>query len=136
MASEFALSVVAPDRSVVETTVSSAMLPGSEGYFGVLRGHLPLVAALRPGLVEYSDPNGQRHVVVIGGGFAEVQGDRVTILADSAELAKEIDLARAEKDLDEARRALRGESSTMTSEEATLELDRAIQRVRAARTVR
>ena len=60
MAKEFALSIVAPDREVVAENVTSVVAPGSSGYFGVMAGHLPLVAALKPGLLEYLDPQNQR----------------------------------------------------------------------------
>ena len=136
MAREFLLSVVAPDKSVVEEPATSLVAPGTEGYFGVWAGHVPLIAALRPGLLEYSDQGGTRHHVYIGGGFAEVTGDRVTILADEAERADKIDLASAEKALEEARKALRGESTAMSADDAVLEVERAMNRIRAARAAR
>ena len=136
MAKEFHLSVVAPDRSVVETTATSVIAPGSEGYFGVLAGHSPLIAALKAGMVEYADASGNRHFVYVGGGFAEVRGDRVTVLADEAAPANEIDISEAEHRLEEARKALRGEDSSVTQENAVAEIDRAMSRIRAARAAR
>lgn len=133
MARTFQLSVVAPDRSVIEEPVQSVIAPGVEGYFGMLAGHVPLVAALRPGLVEYISAENQRHYIVVGGGFAEMTGERMTVLADSAERASEVDVAAAQALLDEARRALRGEASTLTAEQATLEMERALTRIRAAK---
>jgi F-type H+-transporting ATPase subunit epsilon len=136
MASEFLLSVVAPDKSVVEERVTSLIAPGTEGYFGVLAGHSPLIAALKPGLVEYLDATNNRHFIYVGGGFAEVKGDRVTILADEAARANEIDISEAEHRLDQARKALRGEDSGLGPEQAVAEIDRAMSRIRAARAVR
>ena len=136
MAKEFALSVVAPDREIVAENVTSVVAPGSSGYFGVMADHLPLVAALKPGLLEYLDPSGARHFVYLGGGFVEVRDNRMTVLADEAARARDIDLQRAEKDLDTARRALRGEETAIDEEQAVLEMEKAIQRIRAARTVR
>jgi F-type H+-transporting ATPase subunit epsilon len=136
MAREFALSVVAPDKSVVEETVTSVMAPGQEGYFGVYKGHVPLIAALRPGLVEYTDTVGTRHFVYIGGGFAEVSATRMTVLADEAASAKDIDISRAEQDIDDAKKALRSEDSPLDSQEAVLAVERAVQRLRAARLAR
>jgi len=72
----------------------------------------------------------------VGGGFAEVQGDKVTILADEAERATDIDLSRAEHSLEEARKALRGEDSTINSLDAVVEVERAVNRIKAARAVR
>jgi F-type H+-transporting ATPase subunit epsilon len=133
MARDFALSVVAPDRSVVEERASSIVAPGVEGYFGVLAGHEPMIAAIQTGILEYIDPTGNRHFVAIGGGFAEVTPDHVTILADKAEKSAEIDIAEAERQLEEARRTLRGESTGMSKEQATEELDLAVNRIKAAR---
>ncbi len=136
MAREFFLSVVAPDKSVVEQDVVSATLPGSEGYFGVMAGHVPLIAALKAGLLEYVDRVGSRHFVYVGGGFVDVSGEKVTVLADEAQPAREIDLGRAEQLLEDARKALRGEDSTITKENAVEEVEKAMNRVRAARAAR
>ena len=136
MAKEFALSVVAPDREVVAENVTSVIAPGTSGYFGVLADHLPLVAALKPGLLEYLDTAGQRHFVYVGGGFVEVKANRMTILADEASRSRDIDLARAEEELEVARRALRGEETTMSQEQAVHEVEKAMQRIRVARAAR
>ncbi len=118
---------------MVEASVQSVVAPGVEGYFGVMAGHEPTIAALRPGILEYLDASNQRRYVYTGGGFAEVTGERVTILADDAAPASEIDIAEAERRLEEARKALRGESSEISSQNAVIEMDRAIERIRAAR---
>lgn len=128
----FHLSVVAPDRAVVETEVTSVVAPGVEGYFGVLSNHVPLVAALRAGLVEYQSP-GERAYLAIGGGFCEVSNGKVTILADSASFAKDIILAEEEARLEEALRTMRGEASSMTQEEARQTIDLAMVKIRAAK---
>jgi F-type H+-transporting ATPase subunit epsilon len=136
MPTQFLLSVVAPDQSVVEEKVDSIVAPGTEGYFGVWAGHVPIISALRPGLVEYQDASTNRHYIYVGGGFAEIQPDRVTIIADEAERATDIDIARAEAHLEEARKALRGEDSTVDSMDAVLEVERAVSRIKAARAAR
>jgi len=133
LANEFQLAVVAPDRSVVEESVVSVVLPGTEGYFGVLAGHAPVISALKPGLLEYINASNERHFIAVSGGFAEVTGKRVTILADAAERAPDIDVSRAERALDQARKALRGEVTGVTSDEATAELDRAVNRLHVAK---
>jgi F-type H+-transporting ATPase subunit epsilon len=133
MASDFTLSIVAPDRLVAEEQVISVVAPGSEGYFGVMAGHVPLIAALKPGILEYLDTHNQRHFIYTGGGFAEVTANRVTILADEAAKATDVDVADAEKRLEAARHALKGEDSATDSQTAMLEMDRAIERLRAAR---
>lgn len=129
----FRLSVVAPDRSVVDEEVNSVIVPGAEGYFGVMSHHQGLVNVLKAGQLEYdSAETKQRHFVAIGGGFAEFSDNRLTILADSATLAHEVDVAREEEALARARAALRGESSPLTFEEAQQELERAMARIKAA----
>lgn len=129
----FKLSVVAPDRKVVDEDVQSLVAPGQEGYLGVMAGHMPMIVALRPGLLEFRDRQDQHEFVALGGGFMEVTGDSVIVLADQAERAEDIDLKEAEEALEQARKALRGEDSMMTDEEATLELERAMVRIKAAR---
>lgn len=127
------LSVVAPDCTVVSEEVRGIVAPGAEGYLGVLPGHVPAIIALQAGVLEYRNANDQREFVALSGGFMEVSGDKVIVLADDAQHAREIDISAAEKDLDEARRALRGESSAMTREAAVTEISRAMNRIKAAR---
>ncbi len=133
MAREFNLSVVAPDRTVFDDKVESVVLPGVEGYLGVLAGHEPMIVALRPGILEYKVNGGQRHYVTMSGGFGEVTADKVVVLAENAMRSTEIDVSVAEKSLEEARRALRGEASTMTSDQAVVEIELAQVRLKAAR---
>jgi F-type H+-transporting ATPase subunit epsilon len=137
MAREFALSIVAPDRSVIDgASATSVVAPGIEGYFGVMAGHVPVVSALKPGILEYVDGANSRHFVYVGGGFVQVSTDSVTVLADEARLASDLDVSEAEKTLDEARRALRGEDSSISSSDALLEIERATARIKAARSAR
>ena len=101
-----------------------------------MAGHVPMVAALRPGVLEYTDLGGARHNVYIGGGFAEIGHDSVTVLADEARRAADLDASDAERDLNEARKALRGEPSSIGTMDAIEEIERATARLRAARQVR
>jgi len=133
MASAFQLSIVAPDRKVVETQVSSVTAPGTEGYLGVMAGHIPMIVSLKPGLLEYRDMNSQQHYVAIDGGFMEINATSVIVLAEGANLSGDIDLKAAEAELEEARRALRGEPSSMSTDEATEHMERALARIKAAR---
>ena len=89
------LEVVTPDRAVVREEVDEIQLPGSEGYFGVLPGHTPLLATLQVGEMWYRIGQ-QKHYLAIAFGFVEVLPDRVTVLAQIAERAEDIDVARAE----------------------------------------
>src|SRR5438094_3082675 len=89
------LEVVTPDRSVVTEQVDEVEIPGAEGYFGVLPGHTPLLATMQVGELWYRKGT-EKVYLSIAFGFAEVLPDRVTILAQLAERADEIDIARAE----------------------------------------
>jgi F-type H+-transporting ATPase subunit epsilon len=136
MAREFKLSVVAPDREVVSTSAVSIVAPGADGYFGVMAGHVPIVSALKPGILEYLDASNNRHHVYVGGGFVQVSGDSITVLADEARSAKDLDVTEAEKTLEEARKALRGESSSISSTDAIEEIEKATARIKAARAAK
>jgi F-type H+-transporting ATPase subunit epsilon len=89
------LEIVTPDRSLVREEVDEVQLPGSEGYFGVLPGHTPLLATLKVGELWYRIGQ-DKHYLAVAGGFVEVLPDRVTVLAQLGERAEEIDVARAE----------------------------------------
>jgi F-type H+-transporting ATPase subunit epsilon len=103
------LELATPARLVVTTTADEVVVPGAEGYFGVLPGHASLLALLGVGEVRYRSGREEHHLAVCGG-FAEVGADRVTILAESAERPEEIDVARARaaRERAESRLALRG----------------------------
>jgi F-type H+-transporting ATPase subunit epsilon len=89
------LQIVSAERSLVNETVDEVVIPGADGYFGVLPGHTPLLALLGTGELWYRQ--GQEKVfLLIAFGFAEVGPERVTILAQIAEKAEEIDVERAE----------------------------------------
>src|SRR3954462_10061546 len=89
------LEIVTPDRAIVNDQVDEVELPGSEGYFGVLPGHAPLLATLQVGELWYR--TGQdKQFLSIAFGFVEVLPDRVTVLAQIAERAEDIDVQRAE----------------------------------------
>jgi F-type H+-transporting ATPase subunit epsilon len=89
------LEIVTPDRSLVREEVDEVELPGSDGYFGVLPGHAPLLSTLMVGEMWYRVGQEKRYLAVAGG-FVEVLPDRVTVLAQIGERAEDIDVARAE----------------------------------------
>ena len=89
------LEIVTPDRSLVTEKVDEVEIPGAEGYFGVLPGHTPLLATLQVGELWYRKGN-EKYYLSFAFGVAEVLPDRVTILAEIAELPDDIDIARAE----------------------------------------
>jgi F-type H+-transporting ATPase subunit epsilon len=89
------LEIVTPERSLVSEQVDEVQLPGSEGYFGVLPGHTPLLATLQVGELWYRVGQ-EKHYLAVAFGFAEVLPDRVTVLAQLAERPEDIDVPRAE----------------------------------------
>ena len=89
------LQIVTPDRLLVQEQVDEVQIPGSEGYFGVLPGHTPLLASLAVGELWFRK-GAEKTYLAIAYGFAEVLPDRVTILARLAERADDIDVERAE----------------------------------------
>ena len=93
--SSIELQIVTPDRLLLREAVDEVEIPGSEGYFGVLPGHTPLLAALAVGEMWYRKGE-EKTYLSIAFGFAEVLPDRVTILARLAERADEVDVDRAE----------------------------------------
>lgn len=132
----FNLQIVTPEREVFNGQVNSASLPGSEGSFGVLSGHAPLVAALNAGALTYVDNSGREQSMAIGGGFFQVMDDRAMVLADSAEAASEIDPERARQSLERARQRLSGGTLEtgleLQRDRAQAALDRAQARMRVA----
>jgi len=89
------LQIVSADRSLVNEQVDEVEIPGADGYFGVLPGHTPLLALLGAGELWYRQGQ-EKHYLAIAFGFAEVQPEAVTILAEIAEKPEDIDIARAE----------------------------------------
>ena len=95
MADTIQLEIVTPERLVVNEAVDYIEIPGKTGYLGVLPGHAPLISELAAGELSYRTGN-QTKRVAVAWGFAEVLQTKVTILAETAEKAEEIDTARAE----------------------------------------
>src|SRR3954463_10040299 len=115
------LQIVSAERSLVNETVDEVEIPGADGYFGVLPGHTPLLALLGAGELWYRKGS-ERVYLSIAFGFAEVQPDRVTILAQLAEKAEEIDVARAEAAKKRAEERLAQSTVDMDFERARIAL--------------
>ena len=103
------LHIVTPDRPIVKEQVDEVEIPGIDGYFGVLPGHTPMLAALAVGELWYRKGQ-EKTYLAIAEGYVEVLPDRVTILAQLAERAEEIDLERAERARERASQRLQGKS--------------------------
>ena len=129
------LQIVSAERSLVSETVDEVEIPGAEGYFGVLPGHTPLLAVLQVGELWYRQGT-EKHYVAIAFGFAEVQPDRVTILAQIAEKAEEIDLARAEAAKKRAEERVVRPTVDMDAERARIALMKSLIRLQVATRAR
>ncbi len=106
MAGNIRLEVVTPEKSVVSEDVKIVVAPGNLGDFGVLIGHTPFLSTLKVGSLRYMDANNTERYVFISGGFAEALSDKVTILAESAERRRDIDVQRAKTSLERAQKRL------------------------------
>jgi F-type H+-transporting ATPase subunit epsilon len=135
MAELIKLEVVTPEKYVVSEEVEIVMAPGTLGEFGVLRGHTPFLTSLKTGRVHYRDSSGNEKVVFVSGGFAEALPDRVTVLAESAERRRDIDVNRAKAALERAQKRLSTDKSDdINYERARAALYRAIERIKIFET--
>ena len=124
------LEIVTPEKLIFSEDVDEVTIPGSEGYLGILPGHLPLLTTLGAGILSYHQ-QGQKHHFAVSGGFAEVLGDRVIVLARTVERPQEIDVERARADKQKAEKLLL--SKEQIDVEATMaELLKATTRIQVA----
>ncbi len=106
MADTLHLQIVTPDKLLLRAAADQVQIPGKSGYLGILPGHAPLITELMIGEISYGH-GGDTHYFAVAWGFAEVLPDKVTILADSAERAEDIDVKRAQEAKARAEEALR-----------------------------
>jgi F-type H+-transporting ATPase subunit epsilon len=133
--SHLALEIVTPERSILHEKVDEVEIPGSDGYFGVLPGHAPLLASLQVGQLWYRK-GGETSYLSVAFGFAEVLPDRVTILAQIAERAEEIDIERAQAERQRAEEELAHKPGDMDLERARVSLLKALTRLQVANRAR
>lgn len=98
--------IVTPEKVVLKETIKSITVPTKEGIITILPRHIPLIGILVPGVAEIKKENGEIEVFAVSSGFIEVQRDKVIMLADTAELAKEIDIERAKKRAEEVKKEI------------------------------
>jgi len=130
MAEKLFLEVVTPQKSVVSEEVEIVVAPGSEGEFGALKGHTTFLTSLKLGTLRYKSADGKERYVFINGGFAEVLPNKVTILAESAERRKDIDIDRAMKAKERAEKRLAARSPETDLIRAEAALRRALYRLK------
>ena len=129
---ELLLEVVTPDRLVLSTHAEVVVCPGVEGQFGVLPGHIPFLSALEIGEMYYK-AGGKTEYLAVSGGFAEVTGEKVTIVAESAEKGREIDVERAKRALERAeKRIAAGKTAEIDWARAEAAMRRSLMRMKVA----
>ena len=132
MAETIELEIVTPERLVVKDRAVEIQIPGRNGYLGILPGHAPLITELAVGEIVYANAGVSTHLAVAWG-FAEVLPDKVTILAETAERAEDIDVARAEAARDRAQQHIKQAEDAAAYEEAAQALARAEARLAVAK---
>ncbi|HVP35372.1 MAG TPA: F0F1 ATP synthase subunit epsilon [Terriglobales bacterium] len=125
----FLLSIVTPEKTFYEEEASSLIAPGIEGYLGILTDHAPLITALVPGKLTVKNSKGPEVIMAVSGGFLEVLKNKVVILADSVEFARDIDLERAKKALERARERLKSREKDIDIPRALAAFKRAQNRI-------
>jgi len=132
MAEKLELEVVTPDRMVIKEQVDIVMAQGALGEFGILPNHIPFLTTLQTGELRYRKDN-QLEYMAVSGGFAEVSGNKVTILAEAAERAREIDVERAKRAKERAERRLaKAREEAIDYARAEAALKRALTRLQIA----
>ena len=135
MAGNIRLEIVTPEKQVVDDEAEIVMAPGILGEFGVLVHHTPFMTALEVGTIHYKDSSGKERFVFVSGGFAEALPNQVTVLAESAERRRDIDMERARFAMERAQNRLAAtEDSDIDFTRAKAALDRALHRIRLAET--
>lgn len=129
MASQLLLEIVTPDKLVLSQGVDYVGAPGLLGEFGVLPNHIPFLSALGIGSLLYKS-GGKTYYVFVSGGFAEVSGNKVTVLAEVAEKPEDIDVERARKAQDRAKLRLEKERENVDFARAQAALQRALYRMK------
>ena len=124
------LVIVTPEKQLLRVKVTEVQMPGENGYLGVLPGHAPLMTELGIGELSYHDMGGKEsaHIAIVQG-FAEVLPDRVTLLAETAERAEEIDVQRAKDALARAEKRLASGDQNIDWDRANIALQRALIRI-------
>jgi len=129
MAENIFLEVVTPQKAVVSEEAQIVVAPGTEGEFGVLRGHTTFLTSVKIGTLRYKDASGKERYLFVNGGFAEVLPSKVTLLAESAERRGEIDVSRAKLAKERAEKRLSSNADDLDLVRAEAALRRALHRL-------
>jgi len=130
--STFMLEVVTPESVLLSDEVQFVVVPGLEGEVGVLRGHAPIVAGLKIGVLRYTAKDGVKKHMAVSGGFLEVADNQAIVLAPTAERGEDIDVLRAKESKERAEKRLQQKSEEIDFVRANTSLQRALARIKAA----
>jgi F-type H+-transporting ATPase subunit epsilon len=133
VAGVFTVELCAPERKKLQVQATEVQLPGAAGVFTVLPGHTPLLTTLTPGVMVFYPPQGEAQYVAVSGGFAEIIGDAINVLADTFELGEEIDAERAKAAHDLAEGVLKKPADNRDIARAETAILRSLARLRAHR---
>ncbi|MGE0101128.1 MAG: F0F1 ATP synthase subunit epsilon [Blastocatellales bacterium] len=131
MADKIKLEVLTPERLVLSVSVDEVVIPGLNGELGILPNHTALISQLKTGILTYRS-GGDKKLLHVSGGFAEVLPDQVSVLSDVAERSEEIDLERARRALERAEKRIAQNGDDVDFAQAELKLQRAMIRVQLA----
>jgi F-type H+-transporting ATPase subunit epsilon len=124
MAGTFKFELVTPERMALSEDVGQVVVPGVEGDFTVLPGHAPVISALRPGIIDVTLPDAQKTRIFVKGGFAEIDADRLTVLAERALDVEAMDAAAVARELEAAEAELASASDDASRLAAASAVDR------------
>ena len=120
----FHLELVSPEKLLFSGSVNDVLVPGTEGEFVVMAGHMPVMTALRPGIVDIGDPEGKHTKLFVRGGFADVTNTSLTLLAETAIPLAELDTAKFDQEIKDAAEDVADASADMAKRAAQERLDR------------
>lgn len=130
MSAPFYLRILAAEHTFFEGECLSLTVPLSDGAYGVLAHHVPLMGAMVPGQLTYVLPTGERRIAAVSSGIVRVENNEVLVLTESAERPEEIDEVRARRDVELAAEALRQSRSSREHSDAEIRIARALNRLR------
>jgi F-type H+-transporting ATPase subunit epsilon len=136
MAETIHVDIVSAEGEIYSGDATMVFLPGAQGELGVLPRHAPLLTLLKAGEVRVQSPDGEQHYFYVGGGALEVQPRQVTVLADTAARARDLDEAAAVAARQRAEEAIAGKYDKITLAEAQAELARALAQLKLIEKLR
>jgi len=123
--------IITPDKIVFDQEIESLTLPTTEGEITILPNHIPLITAIKPGEIMIKQ-EGKTHHMAVMGGFLEISDNKISLMAEAAELAEEIDERRADEAKERAKKAVSEAKDQIEFADATAALERSLSRIKVA----